>query len=60
MGAAEILRLGLSNHPLVGDGERFLRWLCLGIGCLLIASLNLVMGVSAGRGAHAHHLFLLG
>lgn len=47
MGAAEILRLGLSNHPLVGDGERFLRRLCLDGGCLLVASLSAVMGVSA-------------
>lgn len=33
--------------PLVVDGERSLGWLCLSGGCLLVASLNVVMGVSA-------------
>lgn len=33
--------------PLVVDGERSLGWLCLSGGCLLVASLNAVMGVSA-------------
>lgn len=43
-GSLRLLGLG---DTLVGDGERSLGWLCISGGCLLIASLNVVMGVSA-------------